>query len=212
MAANEHKNLTDVNRHNPKGFESATNDTLLSKTVGTGTNNTDGSLLWLKKNQIKTESFDIQGYVTASNANYYYGANMTDGQSPNEYNQGFGAAVIGNTSIDGGDFFKVSSLMVTQPCTLRQIFLAGNCTTTSAVTVALCKLTLSSTSAPDAVIPTLLNEITFTGLASLDKVVQVQNTTPETTLSRGDLLFAMVKTATAATAFFKVAIEVGYDN
>ena len=31
MAANEHKNLTDVNRHNPKGFETANNDTVLSK-------------------------------------------------------------------------------------------------------------------------------------------------------------------------------------
>ena len=212
MAANEHKNLTDVNRHNPKGFESANNDTVCSKSIGTGTNNTDGSLEWIEKNTIKQSLFNIEGYVTSGNANYYYGANMTDGQSPNEYNQGFGAAVIGNTSIDGGDFFKVSSLMVTQPCTLRQIFLAGNCTTTSAVTVALCKLTLSSTSAPDAVIPVLLNEITFTGLASLDKVVRVNNLNPETTLSRGDLIFAMVKTATASTAFFKVAIELGYDN
>jgi hypothetical protein len=40
----------------------------------------------------------------------------------------------------------------------------------------------------------------------------MQNTNPETTLSRGDLIFAMVKTATASTAFFKVAIELGYDN
>tara|TARA_R110000764_G_scaffold108372_1_gene194275 strand:- start:5 stop:643 length:639 start_codon:yes stop_codon:yes gene_type:complete len=212
MAANEHKNLTDVNRHNPKGFESANNDTILSKSVGSGTAATDGSLVWVEKAEIKQSIFNIQGYVTSGNANYYYGANMTDGQSPNEYNQGFGAAVIGNQSIDGGDFFKVSSIMVTQPCSLRQIFLAGNCTTTSAVTVALCKLTLSGSSAPDAVIPILLNEITFTGLASLDKVVQVQNLTPETGLSRGDLLFAMVKTATASNAFFKVAIEVGYDN
>ena len=212
MAANEHKNLTDVNRHNPKGFETANNDTILSKGVGSSTAGTDGSLVWVEKSVIKQSIFNIEGYVTSGNANYYYGANMTDGQSPNEYNQGFGAAVIGSQSIDGGDFFKVSSIMVTQPCTLRQIYLAGNCTTGSEVTVALCKLTLSATSAPDAIIPVLLNEITFEGLASLDKVVLVQNTTPETTLSRGDLLFAMVKTATASTAFFKVAIEVGYDN
>ena len=212
MAANEHKNLTDVNRHNPKGFETANNDTVLSKSTGTGTANTDGSLVWVEKSVIKQSIFNIEGYVTSGNANYYYGANMTDGQSPNEYNQGFGAAVIGSQSIDGGDFFKVSSIMVTQPCTLRQIYLAGNCTTGSEVTVALCKLTLSATSAPDSIIPVLLNEITFEGLASLDKVVLVQNTAPETTLSRGDLLFAMVKTATASTAFFKVAIEVGYDN
>ena len=212
MAANEHKNLTDVNRHNPKGFESANNDTILSKTVGTGTANTDGSLAWIEKAEIKQSIFNIQGYVTSGNSNYYYGANMTDGQSPNEYNQGFGSSTIGNQSIDGGDFFKVNSLMVTQPCTLRQIFLAGNSTTTSVVTVAICKLTLSATSAPDAITPVLLNEITFTGLASLDKVIRINNLTPETTLSRGDLLFAMVKTSTAATAFFKIGIEVGYDN
>jgi len=212
MAANEHKNLTDVNRHNPKGFESANNDTVCSKSIGTGTGNTDGSLEWIEKNELKQSLFNIQGYVTSGNANYYYGANMTDGQSPNEYNQGYGAATIGDNTIDGGDFFKVNSLMVTQPCTLRQIFLAGNSTTTSVVTVAICKLTLSATSAPDAITPVLLNEITFTGLASLDKVIRVNNLTPETTLSRGDLLFAMVKTSTAATSFFKVAIEVGYDN
>jgi len=31
MAANEHKNLSSINRHNPKGFETAINDTVLSK-------------------------------------------------------------------------------------------------------------------------------------------------------------------------------------
>jgi len=76
----------------------------------------------------------------------------------------------------------------------------------------ICKLTLSSSSAPDAITPVLLNEITYTGLASLDKVIKVSNLTPETSLDRGDLLFAMVKTSTAATAFFKIGIEVGYDN
>ena len=212
MAANEHKNLTDVNRHNPKGFETANNDTVCSKGIGSGTGNTDGSLEWIEKSVIKIDNFDIQGYVTSSNANYYYGANMTDGQSPNEYNQGFGAAVVNNQTIDGGDFFKVSSLTMTNACTLKKIFLSGNCTTGAVVTVALCKLSLSNTSAPDAITPVLLNEVSFTGLSSLDKVIKTTNLAPESTMTRGDLLFAMVKTSTAATAFFKVGIEVGYDN
>ena len=212
MAANEHKNLTDVNRHNPKGFETANNDTVCSKGIGSGTGNTDGSLEWIEKSVIKIDNFDIQGYVTSGNANYYYGANMTDGQSPNEYNQGFGAAVVNNQTIDGGDFFKVSSLTMTNACTLKKIFLSGNCTTGAVVTVALCKLSLSNTSAPDAITPILLNEVSFTGLSSLDKVIKVANLAPESTMTRGDLLFAMVKTSTAATAFFKVGIEVGYDN
>ena len=212
MAANEHKNLTDVNRHNPKGFEAANNDTVCSKSVGSSTTGTDGSLEWIEKSVLKIDNYNIQGYVTSSNANYYYGANMTDGQSPNEYNQGFGAAVIGNQTIDGGDFFKVSSLTMTNACTLKKIFLSGNCTTGAVVTVAICKLSLSNTSAPDSITPILLNEVSFTGLSSLDKVVKVSNLTPESSMTRGDLLFAMVKTSTAATAFFKLGIEVGYDN
>ena len=50
MAANEHKNLTDINRHNPKGFENATNDTVLSKRcIGTSPTGTDGNLVWQGK-------------------------------------------------------------------------------------------------------------------------------------------------------------------
>jgi len=211
MASNEHKNLTDVNRHNPKGFESANNDTLLSKNIGSGTNNTDGSLVWVEKNQIKTESFDIQGYVTASNANYYFGANMTDGQSPNEYNQGYGASTIGNATLDVGDFFKVKSIVINNDCTLKRIYLLANSTTAAAVTVALCKVTFVS-GIEDPVTPSLLNEISIEGLSSNDKVVVTRNLTPESSLAAGDVLFAMVKCSLAATAFFKVGIEVGYDN
>ena len=40
MAANEHKNLSSINRHNPKGFETATNDTILSKDGGTSATST----------------------------------------------------------------------------------------------------------------------------------------------------------------------------
>ena len=211
MAANEHKNLTDVNRHNPKGFETANNDTLLSKNIGTGTNNTDGSLQWVEKNQIKTESFEIQGYVTASNSNYYFGANMTDGQSPNEYNQGYGASTIGNATLDVGDFFKVKSIVINNACTLKSIYLLANSTTASVVTVALCKVTFVS-GIEDTVTPVLLNELSITGLSSNDKVVVTRNLTPESSLAAGDVLFAMVKCSLAATSFFKVGIEVGYDN
>ena len=212
MAANEHKNLTDVNRHNPKGFESANNDTVCSKSTGTATGNTDGSLIWIEKSVIKIDNFDIQGYVTASNANYYYGSDMTADVKENAYTQGYGSATIGGATIDGGDFFKVRSLTMTNACTLKKIFLSGNCTTGAVITVAICKLSLSATSAPDAITPVLLNEISFTGLSSLDKVIKVANLTPESTMARGDLLFAMVKSSTASTAFFKVGIEVGYDN
>lgn len=211
MAANEHKNLTDVNRHNPKGFESATNDTLLSKTVGSGTNNTDGSLLWTKKNLIKVDSYDIQGYAVLSNSNYHYAANMTDGQSPNEYNQDYGANVIGNAEFDVGDFFKVKSFVMHQKCTLNTITMWANATSSATITVALCKLTFAAGSTTD-VTPVLLNELSITGQSSNDNLQTVTNASPETTLATGDVLFAMVKASNAATTFFKLGIGVGYDN
>lgn len=211
MAANEHKNLTDVNRHNPKGFESATNDTLLSKTIGSGTNNTDGSLLWVKKNLIKVDSYDIQGYSVLSNANYHYGANMTDGQSPNEYNQDYGASTIGNVEFDVGDFFKVKSFVMHQACTLNTITMWANATSAATITVALCKLTFVAGNTGN-VAPVLLNELSITGQSSNDNLQAVTNASPETSLAKGDVLFAMVKASNAATTYFKLGIGVGYDN
>lgn len=211
MAANEHKNLTDVNRHNPKGFETANNDTVCSKGVGSGTGNTDGSLEWVEKSELKIDNVEIQGYVTSANSNYYYGANMTDAQSPNEYDQGYGAATVGGATLDVGDFFKVKSHIMTNHCHLRKIYLWANCTTTSVVVVAICKVTFAA-GVVDAVTPVLLKELTFTGLASEDKLVLTTDLAPEVSLLRGDVMFAMIKTATAATSFFKLGIEIGYDN
>jgi len=49
MAANEHKNLSSINRHNPKGFETAINDTVLSKALGSGATSIDGVIEWQSK-------------------------------------------------------------------------------------------------------------------------------------------------------------------
>ena len=56
MAANEHKNLQDANRHNPMGFEAAANNTVLSKGAGTGVAEIDGALSW---------AFPIESFVVA---------------------------------------------------------------------------------------------------------------------------------------------------
>ncbi len=44
MASNEHKNLSSANRHNPKDFENAINDTVLRKTFGASATGVDGNL------------------------------------------------------------------------------------------------------------------------------------------------------------------------
>ena len=56
MAANEHKNLQDANRHNPMGVEAAANNTVLSKGAGTGVAEIDGALSW---------AFPLESFVVA---------------------------------------------------------------------------------------------------------------------------------------------------
>jgi len=136
---------------------------------------------------------------------------MSADEVTNQYNQGYGASTVGGATLNVGEFFKVKSIVINNACTLQSIYLLANSTTTSVVTVALCKVTFVS-GVLDPVTPTLLNELSITGLADNDKVVVNRNLTPETTLAAGDVLFAMVKCSIAATSFFKVGIEVGYDN
>lgn len=211
MASNEHKNLTDVNRHNPKGFESANNDTLLSKNIGSGTANTDGSLVWIEKNLIKTDTFNIQGYATLSNSNYHYGLDISADTSSFIYNTNYGSGTVGTSALDIGDFFKTKSFVMHSACNLNRIYLWANATTGATITVALCKMTFAAGNT-GAIDPVLLNELTITGQSSQDNLQVNRNMTPETTLAAGDVLFLMVKASTAATTYFKVAVEVGYDN
>ena len=211
MAANEHKNLTDVNRHNPKGFESAFNDTLCSKSTGTGAGNTDGSLIWTKKNLIKTDTFNIQGYAVLSNANYHYGTSIPADTNSFIYSNNYGSGTVGDTSLDVGTFFQTKLFVMHSACNLNKIYMWANATTAATITVALCKMTFvaGDTGGLD---PVLLNELTITGQSSQDALQVNRNLAPETTLAAGDVLFAMVKSSIAATTYFKLAVEVGYDN
>ena len=72
----------------------------------------------------------------------------------------------------------------------------------------MCYLPCSTTD----VTPVLLNELSITGQSSNDNLQSVTNASPETSLAKGDVLFAMVKASNAATTFFKLGIGVGYDN
>ena len=82
MASNEHKNLTDANRHNPKGFENAINSSVLCKTAGTGTTLTDGNLDWAYKTSLGTTIYKMQGYIGSALTNYSYGEDIEDNKSP----------------------------------------------------------------------------------------------------------------------------------
>lgn len=61
MAANEHKNLLDNNRHNPMGLEGAYNNSFLGKTNGAGGDAIDGNLRWVRVQKCYVLSYGTIG-------------------------------------------------------------------------------------------------------------------------------------------------------
>ncbi len=72
MAANEHKNLLDNNRHNPMGFEGSKNNSFLGKSNGTGGDGTDGGLVWMRARKCYVLSYGTISTTCAVTANADY--------------------------------------------------------------------------------------------------------------------------------------------
>ena len=203
MAANEHKNLTDINRHNPKGFENATNDTVLSKNIGTSPTGTDGNLVWQKKALMGVTNYKIQGYTDAGTTNYAYGEDIADNKSPFQMDVDYGSATVAGGSIGSKDVFRIGQgQIVAETASVSSI--SGWITSNlgNVITVAICKATPTENDAT-AIVPIVIDEITVTGLTSNSKLIRVNETTITTTaLAAGDILFAMVKEETAGSIIF----------
>ena len=69
MAANEHKNLLDGNRHYPMGYEAADNDTYLGKLSGVEYGDRTGNLAWT--HSLETFILRLDG-VAATNPDVDY--------------------------------------------------------------------------------------------------------------------------------------------
>lgn len=212
MAANEHKNLTDINRHNPMGFENATNDTLLSKDSGTSATGTDGNLVWLPKSSIKTTVVPIKGYTTSNGSTYEYAQQMTDAQSPFEHNVDYGSGTVGDATLDVSDIFRAGGYVSHSNCTINKIsgWLVGNAATVA--TLAICKITPVNNDATPLT-PILLDEIEITCTTN-DKLQSISEITfSNDSLLEGDIVFAMIKAdVTGRVIFFNVTMELSYDN
>ena len=212
MAANEHKNLSDINRHNPKGFETATNDTVLSKSGGTSATGTDGNLEWLAKNTIKTTTVQMIGYTTGNGSTYEYRQSLTDGQSPFELAADYGNATVGSATLDVSDIFRTANYVAQDACTVMKIkgWMVGSNANT--MTLAICKVTPSASDS-GALTPVLIDEIAHTGSGN-DELKSIDETTiTVSSIAAGDLVFPMVKTsASGMVVYFNITIELGYDN
>lgn len=191
MANNEHKNLRSENRHNPKEFERAVNDTVLYKGVGTGANNYDGDLLWIKKDSLGLKNYSMKGSLRGA-LNYQYAII----QSPvsRTLNRDFGSPNLGASRVLLENKTLVS---ITQsyniPCESKVKSIKGylESTSTTPITIAICKATPSSTSALATL--ALIDEFTISGGGTNVLVPFSETTITQSSLAEGDILFIMVK-------------------
>ena len=203
MAANEHKNLTDINRHNPKGFENATNDTVLSKNIGTSPTGTDGNLVWQGKSFMGVTNYKMQGYTDAGTTNYAYGEDIADNKSPFQMDVDYGSATVAGGTITPSNVLRIGqSQIVAETAAVSSI--SGWITSNlgNSITVAICKIT-PVTGVTTAIVPVVIDEITVVGGASNNNVIRVNETTITTAaLAEGDIIFPMIKEETAGSTIY----------
>ena len=203
MAANEHKNLTDVNRHFPKGFETATNETALCKDLGTGRGLIDGNLEWQDKSNLGITNHQMQGYVTTSLTNYVYGEDIGDARSPYQMDTDYGNSAVASGTIDPSNVFRIGQgIIIPEAASVSNI--KGWITSGGGyvVTIAICKVT-PAVGVTTALVPTVIDEITATGLSNNNKLVAISETTiTSASLLAGDIIFPMIKEATAGSTIY----------
>jgi len=209
MASNEHKNLTDINRHNPMGFENAINDTVLSKSDGSSAAAYDGNLIWQGKALMGVTNYQMQGYSTGS-ANYKYGEDIADTKSPFEMAVDYGNSVVASGSLVPTNFFRIGQGCII-PEIAKVVSISGWLTSNNdtVITIAICKVTPAENVSTN-VTPIVIDEIAVTGLGSNAKLARVQETTITTSsLAAGDIIFPMIKETggTGSSIFINLSIK-----
>lgn len=212
MASNEHAYLSEGNLHNPKGFSTATNDTLCSKDVS-------ANLIWEAKSEIKVIKPSFSGYCTLLQ-NYQYPEPQVYGQSPYDINQDYGSVTISAaTTVVQKKFYRIGNFIADQACTLQQAYVQiSDPDGGLEVTVALVKYTPTDGS-PNAYPVSLFEQPTTPlGNDNLVSSYSVDMTDVAVVLNvdvaQGDHLFLMIKSDDVGTnpAYISVAIELGYTN
>ena len=213
MAANEHKNLSDVNRHNPKGLETAINDSILTKDIGTGEGLSDGNLQWVSKKAIKIGVIGMKGYTTGNGSTYEYAQNLTDGQAPFEHNTDYTNGTIGSATLDVSEIFRAGGFLVQSNCDVMKIKGWMTCNGSDDAVLAICKVTPVEDDATPLT-PVLIKEFTITSNGH-DNMFNIEelSTFDNKDLVAGDIIFTMVKTLSSGKiCYFNTTIELGYKN
>ena len=193
MAANEHKNLQDANRHNPLGYEGAANETVLSKGAGSSAAARDGVLQWAARSTMGVTNYKMQGY-TVGTANFQHGEDIADNKSPFLMDVDYGSSTVEGGSLSPSNFFRMGQGYVA-PENANVSSIDGWVTSSNSNTIfiAICKVTPNALSAAN-ITPTIIDEFEVTGGADNNLLVNVNETSITTPLIReGDIIFPMIR-------------------
>ena len=193
MAANEHKNLQDANRHNPMGYENANNETVLSKGAGSSISARDGALQWAARSTMGVTNYKMQGY-TVGTANFQHGQDIADNKSPFLMDVDYGSSTVEGGSLSPLNFFRMGQGYVA-PENANVSSIDGWVTSSNSNTIfiAICKVTPDALSAAN-ITPTIIDEFEVTGGADNNLLVNVNETSITNPLIReGDIIFPMIR-------------------
>jgi hypothetical protein len=209
MASNEHKNLNNDNLHVPLNFSTASNSTVLTK-------NSLGSLEWASQGTVNTNIITLRGYCAPSSSNYFFPDTLASANKQNKFENDYGSAAISAANvISVSNMLRSSIFLADKDYTISQVdgWVSGNVTET--VTFALVKGNNVTANTSDnftvlqaANTLTVLEEFTASTYGSNIKVGVVDNTSfTVNSLSKGDFLLPMIKSAGGANAtYFNLTI------
>ena len=204
MAANEHKNLSDINRHNPKGFENATNDTVLGKGAGTSTTGTDGNLIWQNKALMGVTNYNIQGFVVAGVSTVFtFGEDIEDTKSPYKMVVHYNSNTVAGGTISTKNLIRMGLGNVV-PSASKVLKIQGWAVSNGLndITIAICKATPLEDDTAN-IVPTVIDEFTITGLGNDNKLIRVNETDiTNENLLEGDIVFPMIIEDVGGSAIF----------
>ena len=193
MAANEHKNLQDANRHNPLGYEGANNETVLSKGAGSSAAARDGVLQWAARSTMGVTNYKMQGY-TVGTANFQYGEDIADNKSPFIMDVDYESNTVGGGSLAPTNFFRIGQSFIT-PENANVSSIDGWVTSSgsSEINIVICKISPNSSST-SGITPTILAECSVVGGRNNNTLARIrQRIIAEPLIREGDIIFPMIK-------------------
>ena len=192
MAQNEHKNLRDANRHNPMGYEGASNETVLSKGAGSSLAARDGILQWAPRATMGVTNYKMQGYTIGSN-NFQYGEDIADNKSPFIMDVDYGQSSLSAGSLAPNQFFRIGQSFITpENANISSIDGWVTSSGSNTIEVLICKISPDPSTAN--IVPTLLATCTVVGAANNNSLVRIrQRIIAEPLIREGDVIFPMIR-------------------